>query len=302
MGFLARQALLLVLLAAVPDPHILRKLAAIQARLSAEQNAEPAYVVFDRWPRGKPRTIFAVLPNGEGAGRELVAFRVSTVGALRRVANFGSEVRSVELRDVTGDGIPEALVTLPPGNRSAPVEILQWDERQFHELGETNDSAEFIDLDHDGIPEIVERAAGKTNSCDGVTGMTFMQRFVKGKFTDATPPNLADIFTYTKVGNAPEDVEADWIVSDTSPTTYRLRVIDVRGSKVHQVKGIDLRLRDMNGGGDMAPPVRIELSDAEYDTIVNLPSRCTVASITVRGPANAVVALVLESDAVRIRR
>lgn len=189
------------------------------------------------------------------------------------MANFGSEVRSVALRDVTGDGIPEALITLPPGNRSAPVEILQWDERQFHELGETNDSAEFIDLDHDGVPEIVERAAGDTNSCDGVTVMTFMQRFIKGKFTDATPPDLADIFTYTKVGNAPEDVEAYWIVSDTSPTTYRLRVINGQGSKVHRAKRLDLRLRDMSGGSDMVAPVRIELSDAEYDTIVNLPSR-----------------------------
>jgi len=297
---------MLALLAAVPDPEILRKLAAIQARLSADQNVKPAYVVFDRSPRGKPRTIFAVLPNGEGIGSELVAFRILTDGALRRMANYGSDVRGIELRDMTGDGIPEALVTLATGRHSAPVEVLQFDGRRFHERGETNDNAEFIDLDNDGIPEIVERAPSETNSCDGVTGLTFIQKFIKGEFTDATPPNLAAIFTYTKVWNAPEEVQAYWIVPDSSPMTYRLRVIDVgksiRGRRVHRAKGIDLRLRDMDGVGDKGPLIRIQLTDVEHDTIVKLPSRCTTASITVRGPANAVVALVLESVGARARR
>src|ERR1043165_4425086 len=107
------------------------------------------YVVFDKWPDGKPKTIFATMLQTDFS--ELVAFNVSRTGALRRFAAYGSDVRGVELRDVTGDGNPEVLVSLSPGNRSTPVEILRWNGKGFDEIGETNDVAEYIDLAHDGV-------------------------------------------------------------------------------------------------------------------------------------------------------
>src|SRR5689334_18563167 len=93
--------------------EIQKKLERMQPVLE-NQPFQSTYVVFDRWPNGKAKTIFATMFQTDIS--ELVAFRVDSAGALQRIASYGSDVRRVELRDVTGDGKPEVLVSLSPGN------------------------------------------------------------------------------------------------------------------------------------------------------------------------------------------
>src|SRR3954453_3975886 len=143
--------------ATAAEDEILRKLEAMQAAPLAGEPHEPIYVVHDRWgDSNKPRTIFAVLSTDSEGTRELVAFRVDKHLSFRRLASYGTDVRKVELRDVTGDGNREILVSRSPGNRSVPIDILRWDGQDFDEIGETNNDASYVDLDLDGVPEIVE--------------------------------------------------------------------------------------------------------------------------------------------------
>src|SRR6266545_5072470 len=203
-----------------------------------------AYVIVDKWPNGKPKTIFATMLQTDTS--ELVAFRVDRTGALRRLTAYGSDVRGVELRDVTGDGNPEALVSLSPGNRSTPVEILRWNGKEFDEIGETSDGAEYIDLDHDGVPEIVEHGCCETNACGAVIVPPYVQKLKNGHFDDATPENLADVTAYTKVSSGPELLRATWFLADDVSTKCRLRVINGTGGDAHRASGINVRLRDVD--------------------------------------------------------
>jgi hypothetical protein len=293
-------ALLLVAFASASPDNIATQLQGMQpAPLSGVNAPKPEYVVVARWPHDhRPRTIFAVLATSseEGPG-ELAAFRVEKTGALHRLTSYGDDVRRVELRDVTGDGVDEALVTLSPGNRSAPVEVLQWANRRFRRIGETNDSAQYIDLDHDGIPEIVERESGESNSCDGVTVLTFIQRFSGVEFSAAKEPRPEDVFTYRKVTNEPETVETYWDVRDNAPMHYDVRVINGERGGAHRAAGIKLRLRDASGKDVAAAvPLQLTATDEYTDGSLTLASRCTVASITLVGRIGAVVTLILRAN------
>src|SRR5437763_16519846 len=89
-----------------PD-EIQKRLELLQSGPDGPPAKHPAYVVLDKWPNGKPKTIFAALEENET--NELVALRVDRAGELHRLAAYGNDVRSVELADVTGDGRPEVL-------------------------------------------------------------------------------------------------------------------------------------------------------------------------------------------------
>jgi hypothetical protein len=290
------------MLASSSGNNIRTQLQAMQpAPISGGKAGAPEYVVADRWPHDhRPRTVFAVLATSSEGGAELVAFRVDKRGALRRLTSYGDDVRSVELRDVTGDGVEEALVSLSPGNRSTPVEILKWDNARFREIGETSDSAQYVDLDHDGVPEIVERGRGETNSCDGVTVLTFIQRLSGGEFRTATESRIEDVFSYTKATNEPETVERYWEMPDSAPTRYDVRVINGERGGAHRATGIKLRLRDDSHATGrevaVAVPLRLAATDEYTDGELTLPSRCTVASITVAGRVSAVVTLILRAN------
>src|SRR5438132_12548224 len=54
-----------------------------------------AYVIVDKWPNGKPKTIFATMLQTDTS--ELVAFRVDRTGALRRLTHVESTTLPVSL-------------------------------------------------------------------------------------------------------------------------------------------------------------------------------------------------------------
>jgi hypothetical protein len=104
---------------------------------------------------------------------ELRVSRVLRNGRLKRLATFGYAPTRLELRDLTGNGVPEILVTGPHGNRSASVAVLRWDGVRLTKIGETSDQASYVDLNGDGVLEIVE---------NGANGERHVQRLQGGRY------------------------------------------------------------------------------------------------------------------------
>lgn len=283
------------------DP-IQRALDSIQDRREAPPYMHhPKYVVFDRWPDRKPRTVFATLPNGAGSW-ELVAFRSATNGSLTQLTEYGDEndVRNVELRDVTGDGKPEVLIQLPPGNRSTPVEILEWNGKDFDSVGETNSSASFVDLDHDGVPEIVTAGRDERNACDAVAGRTYVDKLRHGQFESVPRPNLAGIDVLTKTTDRPETSGFRWFLQDSFSTACRLQLVNGGRGGRHRAEALIIELKVLGKGEQRRSTgqvVRIPLGKGKefVTSSIRLPSRCTIAEVTALGPAGTTVALILET-------
>jgi hypothetical protein len=262
----------------------------------------PQYVVLARSENGVVRTIGAVLFSDSECSAELRIFKVGSDGALKPLAAYDrSDAHSVALRDVTGDGKPEILLTLWPGNRSAAVVILRWDGKKLIELGDTSDQAEFIDLNGDGIPEIVERTLGSTNSCGEKPVRVFVQQLRDGTFEEIGSPRLAHFFRYEKKTDRPERFVEEWPLPDTFSLHSRVRVFN--GTRdTHRATGISIRLHkfsDIKGTtAGTSIPLRLTTDGRNSEARVRLPSRCVRAWITVRGPAGAVVTGLLEADVV----
>jgi len=225
---------------------------------------KPEFVRFDR------QTIFASLWRDDGA-QELVAFHVTRGGALRRIAAYGDDVRRVELRDVTGDGVPEALAYLTPGNRATPVEILKWNGEDFEEIGETSDHADFIDIDGDGVPEIVENGVNVWNECGGRTGHADVMKLKNGTFEEEEHPNLIEVDTVMSHETIP------WFLPDDVSTHCTIRMISKHATSVRVTIGKQSLL--LHEG---AQPI-------------DLPSRCVDADVIVTGARGASAVLLLES-------
>jgi hypothetical protein len=299
---LAPIALLLALSGPPAADEIVRKLEAWQPTLLYPSLLPPTYVVRDRWPGNhKPRTIFAVVTTNEGT-QQLVAFRVDSNGSLRPLSSYGHDARRVEQRDVTGDGVAEVLLTLSPGNRSAAVEILQWDGRRFRSIGDTSNNAEFIDLDGDGVPEIVERTIDPPNSCHVAPARIFVQQLHDAEFEENRFPRLEYVFRYEKKTDEPERFAEEWPLPDAFPLHSRVRVFNGTPRGVHRAKGISIRLRELSDikGTTTGRSVPLALTADRRDSEARVPlqSRCIRAWITVEGPAGAVVTGLLEADAV----
>ena len=282
------------------DP-IQRALESIQERREAPPYIRhPKYVVFDRWPDHKPRTVFATLPNGMGSW-EMVAFRAARNGSLTQLTEYGDEkdVRSVDLFDVTGDGKPDVLVRLPPGNRSAPVEILAWDGKEFDYLGETNDSASFVDLDHDGVPEIVTAGREGQNACDAVVVRAYVDELRHGEYRSERRPNLAAIDVVTKTTGSSETTTFSWFLPDDFSTTCRLRIVNGQRGGIHRAEALKIEMKSLEKGQQRSRGnvVRIPLGKGKefVRSNIRLPSHCTMADVTLLGPAGATVALILET-------
>ncbi len=205
-------------------------------------------------------------------------------------------------RDVTGDGVAEVLLTLSPGNRSAPVEILQWDGRRFVEIGDTSDHAEFIDLDGDGVPEIVERTLDPPNSCDEEPVRIFVQQLRDEAFEEIRLPRLAYAFRYEKTTDKPEQFTEEWPLPDTLSLHTHVRVFNGTHRNAHRATGVSIRVRKFSDikGLTAGTPISLGLNaNRRYaEAAVTLQSRCVRAWITVRGPAGAVVTGLLEADVV----
>jgi len=281
---------------------IQRVLDSIQERREAPPyNHRPKYVVFDRWPDHKPRTVFATLPSGAGSW-ELVAFRVATNGSLTQLTEYGEDedVRSVDLLDATGDGKPEVLIRLPPGNYSTPVEILTWDGSKFDDIAETNDSASFVDLDHDGVPEMVTTGRDKRNACDAVVVRTFVEKFRDGYFETDPRPNLEAIDVLTKTTGISETTGLSWFLPDNFSRACRLQVVNGSRSGFHRAEALKIQLKSLVEKAEQRRTGKVVViplgKSKEFVTSsVLLPSRCAIAEVTVLGPAGATVTLILET-------
>lgn len=256
---------------------IAQQLAKLQQLDWSRNFVKPTYVVFDRWPNHAPRTIFATMMNGDTNTIEVVAYRVTRAGALRRLATYQGDVRSIDVKDVTGDGIPELMVTGSSGNRSTALEIVSWDGRAFHQIGEMSTEAGFIDIDGDGIPEIIEGGDDEINECDARTGKVYVEKLKNGHFEVDPHPHLVSVAELTG------DQRLYWFLPDRFSTKCTLRVVN-KGAK-----RITLTLRDEDGDAD--DPIVVH----DGTQPIELPSRCTTADVTITGPHGATVLFLLES-------
>jgi len=180
--------------------------------------------------------------------------------------------------------VPELLVTGLPGNRSAPVEILRWNGRDFEQIGEVSDHTAFIDIDGDGVPEAVEAGDGGMNECDARTGPTYVSKLKNGHFEEDTPPNLLDFDAITKQTAARETQRFYWFLSDDVSTKCTIRV------RKKGVTSLRITMRELDSGDDGET---IALHPGAQS--IELPSRCTEVDVTVTGPRGATAVLLLES-------
>lgn len=255
--------------------------------------------IFDRWPDGSPRTIVRLLATSpECQDTELVLFRVRN-GGFTRLASWNEEPRRVELRDVTGNGVPEILVAQPPG-RYARVVILHWDGAKLTEIGETSELAAYIDLDLDGVPEIVENSAHEDNECGARAGSAFVQRLRNGRFAEVRGPELGTVISLTKTESAREIRHVPLMLRDAEHRRVRIRVVNgTRGGK-NRVTWMELRVQPFDS--DDAPrgpvvrlPVHASAAGAFTAAEAELPSRCTMLYVAMEGPRGATATLLIET-------
>lgn len=165
------------------DP-IQAQIDAIQATLSARPGPSPKYIRYD------DRTIIAGFrwQDAEGPNGIVVAYRLHRDGSLKRLSTFkyGDDPLALTLVEATGDDHPEIAVT---GTRADEVEILEWDGRYLSELAEVTASARFIDIDGDGVPEVVSRADD---------GTVYVDRIAHGRLDAVPMPGLEDVIAITK--------------------------------------------------------------------------------------------------------
>lgn len=266
---------------AATDP-ILQALEAMQpAQLQGggDPHSFPQYQVYDRWPGGKPRTIVAAMLADSFGAREIAALRVAPGGSLRRLSTVDNDVDHIELRDVTGDGRAEVPVTGQPSRHSEEVDIFRWDGTTLTRIGEATDLDTFADIDGDGVPEIVDPNSEdeKPGRCADAIQSSSVQKLRRGKFVPATMPKAAFIVALTKL-----DI-------DREPFQRRFRLPDgvSRECRLHIVPG-HLPPTGIRVGG-----VRIK---GEEDIPMVFPSRCADLRVTLYGPIDASVVIVVEAD------
>lgn len=265
-----------VLAAAMLSPdRIQAKLNSIQATLSSHADPPPKYVVYDR------NTIIAGFrwQDEDGPNGIVVAYHVTEDGRLKRLSTFkyGDSPHNLELQDATGDGRAEILVTGTAGNRTSPLEILSWDGKHLETLGETSTSGTaFVDVDGDGINEVLTRSCCMTNECGSVLSMPTVQHYHDDHLDDFAMPDLEDYIDVTKTTDEPETFERGIALRDEAPETATLQLIRKRGAGVTVVEE----------PGERAIPV---------NQPVTFASRCIRVRLTVTGPKGSQVSILVRS-------
>ncbi len=268
-----------VLVAAMLSPaRIEAKLNAIQATLSSRTGPPPQYVVYD------PETIIAAFRWDDEDGRNgiVVAYNVTEDGALHRLSTFkyGDDPTGLTLTDATGDDRPEVLVTGTPDGGPAPLEILTWDGKHLEEIGETVAGARFVDIDGDGVPEILTRSCCTVNDCGAQVAMPFVQRYGDDMLVDVASPGLEDFVIETKTTNEPETFDDDITLPNEAPKTVTLHLIN--GTRGGRHRAASVTVVDAQTGRDL--PV---------DVPVTLESRCARVQLTVTGPRGTRIAILV---------
>ncbi|HSP33177.1 MAG TPA: hypothetical protein VLU46_02550, partial [Thermoanaerobaculia bacterium] len=202
-----------VVVAAMLAPDRLQsRINAIQVTLSKRADPPPKYLRYDN------RTIIAAYrwQDAEGPNGLVVAYRLGSDGSLKRLSTFkyGDNPTAIALVEATGDDKPEIAVT----GTNDQLEILEWDGRYLSELAETTPSARFIDIDGDGVPEVVSRADD---------GTVYVDRIAHGRLDAVPTPGLEDVIEITKTTSDAETFEQTIV---DPPTT--LRAVASRGTSV----------------------------------------------------------------------
>lgn len=292
--------LVALLLSAADDP-IRAKLAAMQPAQTSGWKARDKYVVFDRWRDHRPRTIFAVLFTDTEPGTALFAFHVARNGTLHRLATYegGLGPRDVDLVDLTGDGVPEAVVLEAPAH-GIPEAILRWDGKTFHLIGKTN-NPDFRDLDHDGILEVIELVREGRNACGVEVVKPHISKYEHGKIREITPKRLANLWLLT-AGHNTEVV----VLPDNASTRCRFHIVNGTRGGQQRATAIELRAWGevldppaMHHGQGVRLPLTLTRHDEYVDMTVNLPSRCTEVDVTLQGPADATAIVMIETTHIK---
>jgi hypothetical protein len=231
----------------------------------------PRYAVYDLWPDGKPRTIIATLANGEGVAG-IAAFAVAADGSLQHLASLeNGAVSIVQVRDVTGDGRPEILSVLPSTVRGTSLDVLSWDGTSFTRLGVTNEQADFVDLDGDGVPEILERSADGTKPV--------IRKIQAGRFAETAMPGLGAAITVTKSRNDPREFfEQSVVLPKGFPRKCFLSVVNGTPAPT----GVEVSF-----GACGQEPRTVAPGNVVF------PDSCAFVDITVSGPRGATATVVV---------
>jgi hypothetical protein len=174
--------------------------------------------------------------------------------------HIGGALGHVTLVDLDGDGKPEILLSIP-GERSSEDWVLKWTQGRLSLMGPTRidsrgrphsllSSVELLDVDGDGIPELLTRKV-----TDGAP-VTYIYKFTGGKF--ARVPSLVFRQRLVRTKDSDNQQEGDHeqngehgdfndFVADfnvNSPGSYVLRVINGDSSGEHHAEAVAIELND----------------------------------------------------------
>lgn len=260
----------------------------------------PEYLVLDTWRDRSPRTIVASYLSDSECSRELAVFRVHRNGSFSRLATSDCSPFKIELLDVTGNGVPEILVTSHPGNRSATVEILKWDGLKLTMIGETSNHAIYFDLNGDGALEIIEPGREEENECGAVAGAPDVKRLVHGRYVSVRNSKMIDVVVLTKTVAAAQTFVTTPFLPDQAGLWCRIRIINGTQRETHRATKVNLSVRrSLRDREEPYPGRKLSLhatgADEYVDEIVELPSRCTLLDVSLEGPEGAEVAVVIDA-------
>lgn len=230
------------------------------AQLTTREGTLPLrYQAFEETSFGEPGQSYVVATytnGGYGAVRVLKKVQDGWVLAAEPafVGFFGTYPR-VELRDVTGDGIPEVVASFD-NTRGDEAWIFQWRGSSLTLISpytEINDTrytkltdVEFLDVDGDGLVELIDKKVDGTG--DDASDVDTLYKWVDGHLVAAGSIVYRGIFNRAK--NVPETETEEFDVA-AGATRYQLTVVNggLRGAG-HRTSSAEITL---NGVTVVAP-------------------------------------------------
>jgi hypothetical protein len=159
----------------------------------------------------------------------------------------------------------------------------------------------YVDLNHDGVSEIVDHSAGEWNECGARVGRAYLQRLQNGKYVSVPDPALSAVMVVSKETAGRETFTTSLFLPNDASRRRRIRIINGTRGGSHRAREVELRVRRLVGGEKEEPPpgrlLPLRSSDAEesVQNEVELPSRCTMLDVALDGPEQATVTIVIET-------
>ena len=246
----------------------------------------PTYVVLQRG------VIAAAVMRNDEDGQpigSIVVYRVHNGRLGKPLASYGRFGRpAVTGRDLDGDGRPDLIVTDSPGNRSTPHTYLRWEGRSLKLMGGSG-TPRFVDLDHDGVDEIITGMikCGQSPDCDGMTACRFVQRIRNHRFVD-DETNYGDFMEMRKTDGEPQDFQGGFTLAGEWPRHAVFHIINGRRGGGHRATALTMRI-----DGERIP-VSLDRTVEFREVAVDLRSHCGTTDVTIEGPLNAEVMILME--------